>query len=187
MSPAKLFSVNTSFFSIVKNITESADSLNKDLQNKSNDTYQWKMYFSLDISKQAQKVDSSRKKHKYTHPRVLTSSERWCLTLFSQLALISQLCLCNFEGNRKYHPNAFLLCSLVKTCFAASCYTICASTNDGSFTAIMTLCVRPCLLCCFSRKCPSEVPSDIGYLSKIHSSKDHNKKLFLYVIQPFLS
>ena len=163
MSPAKLFSVNTSFFSIVKNTIESADSLNKDLQNKSNCTYQWKMYFSLDISKQAQKVDFSGKKHKYTHPMVLTSPERWCLTLFSQLVLISQLCLCNFEGNRKYHPNAFLLCSLVKTCFAASFYIICASANDGSFTAIMTSCVRPCLLIyCFSRKCPSEVPSDIG-------------------------
>ena len=43
-------------------------------------------------------------------------------------------------------PNVFLLCLPVKNYFAALFYTICASSVESSFTAIISSCVFLCLL-----------------------------------------
>ena len=48
-------------FSVVNTINESANQMNMDLEKISLWTYQWKMSFNPDISKQAQEVIFSKK------------------------------------------------------------------------------------------------------------------------------
>ena len=53
-SNAKLFADDTSLFSVVHNITDSANLLNSDLSKINEWALQWKMSFNLDPTKQAQ-------------------------------------------------------------------------------------------------------------------------------------
>ena len=67
----KLFADDTSLISMMDDANESFQNLSNNLCIKSNWTYQWKMSFNLDKSKQAQKVIFSRKTSIQSHP-VLT-------------------------------------------------------------------------------------------------------------------
>ena len=67
---AKLFTDDRSLFSIVQNVNTSASHLNSDLSKTNNWTFQWKMSFNLDPSKQAQEVIFSRKIQKTCHPSI---------------------------------------------------------------------------------------------------------------------
>ena len=60
-STTKLFADDTSQFSVVSIINESANQMNMNLEKISLWAYQWKMSFNLDISKQAQEVIFSKK------------------------------------------------------------------------------------------------------------------------------
>ena len=64
----KLFADDTSLFSVVNNINESANQMNMDLEKISLWAYQWKMSFNPDISKQAQEFIFSKKSVNATHP-----------------------------------------------------------------------------------------------------------------------
>ena len=66
----KLFSDDTSLFSVVKNVNETAKQLNKDLNNIRKWAQYWKMSFNLDLTKMAKEVLFSRKKSKVTHPNL---------------------------------------------------------------------------------------------------------------------
>ena len=63
-SNAKLFADDTSLFSVVHNANTTAKELNNDLVKISRCTYQWKMSFNPDPTKQAQKVVFSIKTKK---------------------------------------------------------------------------------------------------------------------------
>ena len=69
-STVKLFGDDTSIFSVVQNISLSSLQLNDDLIKISKWTYQRKISFNPEITKQAQEVVFSRKSQKLTHPRV---------------------------------------------------------------------------------------------------------------------
>ena len=69
-SLAKLFADHTSLFSTVYNSLLSAEIMNKDLTKISKWANQWKMSFTHDINKQAQKVIFSQKSKKTDHPTV---------------------------------------------------------------------------------------------------------------------
>ena len=62
-----LFPDDTSFFSVVHDVTQSTNELN-DLEKISNSVYQWKMFFNPDKSKQAQEVIFSHKTQRVIHP-----------------------------------------------------------------------------------------------------------------------
>ena len=62
---AKLFADDTSLFSVIHNSQTSANVLNKDLEMIHNWTFQWKMNFNPDVTKQAQEVFFSRKTKNY--------------------------------------------------------------------------------------------------------------------------
>ena len=68
---SKLFTDHTSLFSVVKNVNETAKSLNKDLENISKWVDQWKMSFSLDPTKMAKEVLLSRKNLKVINPNLI--------------------------------------------------------------------------------------------------------------------
>ena len=67
-SNVKLFADDTSLFSVVHNITDSANLLNSDLSKINEWALQWKMSFNPDPIKQAQEVIFSRKTSKRNHP-----------------------------------------------------------------------------------------------------------------------
>ena len=67
-STVKLFSDDTSLYSVVHNNNTSAEILNRDLQKISQWSHKWKMSFNPDVSKQAQEVIFSRKQAKSVHP-----------------------------------------------------------------------------------------------------------------------
>ena len=67
-STVKPFADDTSLFSVVHDATQSTNELNDDLEKVSNWTYQWKMSFNPDKSKQAQEVIFSRKTQRVIHP-----------------------------------------------------------------------------------------------------------------------
>ena len=69
-SSAKLFADDTSLFSTVYNLSESANLLNDDLNKISEWAFKWKMIFNPDITKQAKEVIFSRKNTKIDHPTV---------------------------------------------------------------------------------------------------------------------
>ena len=62
-----LFADDTSLFSVVQDITLSANNLNDDLKKIKKWTFQWKRSFNPDPNKQAQKVIFSRKLNKPNH------------------------------------------------------------------------------------------------------------------------
>ena len=66
-SNAKLFADDTSFFTIVKDRTESANTLSNELSEISKWAYDWKMFFNPDPCKPAQEVVFSRKKKTQIH------------------------------------------------------------------------------------------------------------------------
>ena len=67
-SNVKLFADDTSLFSVVHNITDSANLLNSDLSKINEWALQWKMSFNPDPIKQAQEIIFSRKTSKRNHP-----------------------------------------------------------------------------------------------------------------------
>ena len=67
-SNVKLFPDDTSLFSVVHNITDSANLLNSDLSKINEWALQWKMSFNPDPIKQAQEIIFSRKNSKRNHP-----------------------------------------------------------------------------------------------------------------------
>ena len=66
-SNAKFFANDTSIFSVVLGSSSSSLSLKEDLSKISQWTYQWKMLFDPDASKQAQEIISSREKNPFNH------------------------------------------------------------------------------------------------------------------------
>ena len=69
-SNCKLFADDTSFFSIVHEITISSSELNSDLTKASEWDFKWKMSFNPDPSKLAQGVIFSRKLKTVPHPTI---------------------------------------------------------------------------------------------------------------------
>ena len=69
-STVKLFADDTSIFSVYDDVNVSVVQLNNGLLKISKWTYQWKMSFSPDVSKQTQEVVFSCKSHKLAHPPV---------------------------------------------------------------------------------------------------------------------
>ena len=67
-STTKLFADDTSLFSVVNNINQSADQMNMDLQKISFGAYQWKMFFNPNISKQFQEFLFWKKNVNVSHP-----------------------------------------------------------------------------------------------------------------------
>ena len=67
-SNPKLFSDDTSLFSVVQDVNSTANDLNSDLIKINDWAFQWKMRFNPDPKKQAQEVIFSRKINKIDHP-----------------------------------------------------------------------------------------------------------------------
>ena len=63
-SSAKLLEDDTSQFSVVENMTKSANQLNNDLTEINTRTFQWKMNSNPDSTKQAQEVIFSQENSK---------------------------------------------------------------------------------------------------------------------------
>ena len=80
----KLFTNDTSLFSVVNNIHKSATTLRQDLNATTNWAIQWKMIFNPDLSKQAQEVIFSRKIKKLLHPTLLFNNIRESNSLFQK-------------------------------------------------------------------------------------------------------
>ena len=74
VSTVKLFADETSLFSVVHGIIISANELNSDLQEISEQNYKWKMSFTPDLNKQAQEVIFSRKLNKPSHSKIVFNS-----------------------------------------------------------------------------------------------------------------
>ena len=70
-SNAKLFADDTSLFSVVHNITDSANLLNSNLSKINEWALQWKMSFNADPTKQAQEIIFSRKTSQRNHPGLI--------------------------------------------------------------------------------------------------------------------
>ena len=66
-SEAKLFADDTSLFSIVNCVNNSSSTLNSDLLKIQDWSYQWKMSYNPDQTKEAKKVIFSRKKNATMH------------------------------------------------------------------------------------------------------------------------
>ena len=79
----KLFADDTSLFSVVHDRNTSAKELNDDLKKVNDWTFQWKMCFNPDPSKQAQEVIFSRKSKRPTHPPLVFNNNNVSQT-FSQ-------------------------------------------------------------------------------------------------------
>ena len=62
-------------FSVVHNINAFAKELNEDCNKINNWTFQWKMSFISDPSKQAQESLFSRKLYKVSHPKLFFNNE----------------------------------------------------------------------------------------------------------------
>ena len=75
-SSAKLFTDDTSIFTIVKDKNESANILNNNLLLISKWAYKWIMLFNLDPSKLAQEVLFSRKQKVQNHPVINLSNSQ---------------------------------------------------------------------------------------------------------------
>ena len=67
-SEFKLFADDTSLFSVVNDINNSASDPNEDLKKIGNWAFKWKMNFNPDPNKQAQEIIFSRKKTASSHP-----------------------------------------------------------------------------------------------------------------------
>ena len=72
----RLFTDDTSRFTIVKDKNKSADTLNNDLMLISKWAYNLKMVFNRDPSKPAQEVIFSRKKQVQVHPNIIFNKSK---------------------------------------------------------------------------------------------------------------
>ena len=81
-SNAKLFTDDTSLFTIVKDKNESANILNNDLQLISSWAYKWKILFNPDPKKPAQEVLFSRKNQIQNHPTISLNNIQVERTIF---------------------------------------------------------------------------------------------------------
>ena len=81
-SNVKLFADDASLFSVVHNVTDSANLLNSDLSKINEWAVKWKMSFNSDPTKQAQEIISSRKTSKRNHPGLMFNNNRVILLLF---------------------------------------------------------------------------------------------------------
>ena len=70
-SNVKLSADDTSLFSVVHNITDSDNPLNRDLSKINEWALQWKMSFNPDPTKQAQEIIFSRKTSQRNHPGLM--------------------------------------------------------------------------------------------------------------------
>ena len=70
-SNAKLFTDDTSLFSVVHNITDSANLLNSDLSKINESALQWKMSLNPTPTKQVQEIIFSRKTSHRNHPGLI--------------------------------------------------------------------------------------------------------------------
>ena len=68
-SIVKLFADDASF-PVVHDVSASAKELNKDLNKINGWTFEWKINFNLDLSKQSQELLLSRKLQKVSHPKL---------------------------------------------------------------------------------------------------------------------
>ena len=82
LSSIKLFADDISIFSTVQDIKHSAYQRNRDLDQNSNWTHQWKMLFNPDSQKQAEEVIFSRKTIKAPHLSVV----------FNNVPVVQSLC-----------------------------------------------------------------------------------------------
>ena len=73
-SNAKLFADDTSLFSVVHNITDSANLLNSDLSKINEWALQQKISFNPDPTKQAQEIIFSRKTSLRNHPAIMLNN-----------------------------------------------------------------------------------------------------------------
>ena len=76
LSNPRPFADDTSLFSVVRDMTSLADVLNNGLLKINNWTYQWKMSFNTDPSRQAQELFFSRKISKPSHPDLRFSNNQ---------------------------------------------------------------------------------------------------------------
>ena len=116
LTNAKLFTDDTSLFSVIHDIQIFANNLNKDLERISNWATQWKIKFNPNTTKQVQEVFFSRKVKKTVHPPLLfNATVTWT---FSQkhlgIIIDNQL---KFDGDikmmfRKISKIKGLLCKL---------------------------------------------------------------------------
>ena len=70
-SNAKLFTNDTSLFSVIHHVDTSANELNNNLYQINKWAFQWKMSFNPDPRKQAQEIIFSRKTKNISHPSLL--------------------------------------------------------------------------------------------------------------------
>ena len=73
-SNPKLFAVDTSLFSVVRDLNTSAIEINDKLKKIEAWAHQWKISFNLDSLKQAQEFILSRKRNKSHHPDIIFNS-----------------------------------------------------------------------------------------------------------------
>ena len=99
-SKCKLFADDKSLFSVVHDIDTSANDLNHDLERISEWTFQWKINFNLDPTKQVQEIIFSRKKTVSIHLRVyfnknpvnsMATHKHFAMTLDSKLSYENHL------------------------------------------------------------------------------------------------
>ena len=73
---AKLFADDTSLFSTITSPAISSSNLNEDLVKITHWSYQWKISFNPDITKQAQEIIFSWKKNNTSHPSLYFNNTR---------------------------------------------------------------------------------------------------------------
>ena len=129
-SEVKLFANDTYLFSIVNCVNTSVSTLHSDLLKMQGWTYQWKMSFNPDRTKQAQEIIFSRKKNATTHSPLffnnsvikLSSYQKHLgLTLGSKLSfnghIIDIIHLANDGVGLLRKPQAVLLCNSFLTIY----------------------------------------------------------------------
>ena len=100
-SNAKLFTDDMSQFSVVSNITDSANPLNSDLSKINEWALQWKMSFNPDPTKQAQEIIFSCKTSQRNHPGLMfNNSIVNVISIHKHLAMIFDLKL-SFDKHLK--------------------------------------------------------------------------------------
>ena len=83
-SNAKFFADDTSLFSVFHDVNTSAKELNDDLKNLNYGTFEWKMSFNPDPSKQTQEVIFSRKSKRSTHPPLVFNNNNISQTFYQK-------------------------------------------------------------------------------------------------------
>ena len=100
-SNVKLFADDTSLFSVVHNITDSANLLNSDLSKINEWALQWKISFNPDPTKQAQEVIFSGKTSQRSHPGLMFNNNIvYVTTIHKHLGMIFDLRL-SFDEHLK--------------------------------------------------------------------------------------